>query len=285
MPEGDTIHKIAAALREALTGREVQRLELRGQGRVERVRGRRVEEVAALGKHLLVQLGPLEVLHVHLGLHGSWRRYREGERWGPRAQAGERWGPRAQAAVVLATEGAVDVCFRASRAELIPRSELVRHPQLSRLGPDLLGPEPDWARLLERGRAFSLAEPGRTGPSAADLLLDQRVACGIGNVYKCELLFLGGLDPRAPASSLDEACLRRLYGEARRLLQGNLGGWPRTTVGELPPVPGPRQLPRLWVYGRAGERCLRCGSAIRVERGGEPERPTYSCPGCQATRA
>jgi len=98
VPEGDTVHKLARALARDVEGRPLEGLWLRDRGWVELLAGRRVREVAALGKHLLVAVGPsaepagapLEaadrtsddwVLHVHLGMNGRFHRYREGERW------------------------------------------------------------------------------------------------------------------------------------------------------------------------------------------------------------
>ena len=109
----------------------------------------------------------------------------------------------------------------------------------------------------------------------AELLLAQSVACGIGNVYKSELLFLEGLDPFAGVGALGEDRLRALLERARQLLRINVEhGGPRRTRFD-----GRR---RLWVYERSGRPCSRCGVLIQKRRQGALARSTYYCPRCQA---
>jgi endonuclease-8 len=105
------------------------------------------------------------------------------------------------------------------------------------------------------------------------VLLDQRIACGIGNVYKSEACFAVGRHPATPIGDLDDAGRRELFATAAAQLQANLGGGPRTTAG---PVPG-----TLAVYGRARRSCRRCGSPIEYGRVGTSARSTYWCPTCQ----
>ena len=114
------------------------------------------------------------------------------------------------------------------------------------------------------------------------LLLDQRVAAGIGNVYKSEVLFLERLNPFAPLSSFDDATLARLYAHTRELMLRNLGPWRRTTTADLTRGGfGPRGSARMFVYRRAGHPCRECGTAILAAVQGEPPRRTYYCPRCQ----
>jgi endonuclease-8 len=269
VPEGDTVHKIARALRPRLEGEPLARLWLREHGEVTALAAARVREVAALGKHLLVALAPRDgasdvVLHVHLGMHGRWRRAEPGAAPG----GGER--------LRIETEKDGFACLGAPVTELLRRAELAAHPALARLGPDLLGEWLDLERVVARARR-------RDPRSVADLLLDQTVACGLGNVYKSELLFLERLPPRASPRALDDQRLRRLYARARELLLANLGGWWRTTTRPVRAgEPWPAGMPRLWVYGRNGEPCLRCGALLAVERQGDLARATYWCPRCQA---
>ncbi|MEJ2575377.1 MAG: zinc finger domain-containing protein, partial [Gammaproteobacteria bacterium] len=119
----------------------------------------------------------------------------------------------------------------------------------------------------------------RTGPGRrlADVLLDQRIAAGIGNAYKSELLFLRRLAPDRTLGELDDEELRALFSLAGALIRANLGGGPRTTRF-LSDRAG-----RLWVYRRRGEPCLRCGTLVRMARLGEDRRSTYWCPACQGT--
>jgi endonuclease-8 len=108
-----------------------------------------------------------------------------------------------------------------------------------------------------------------------DLLLDQRIAAGIGNVYKSELMFLAGCAPNWTLSEANDDMLLALYAQAATLLKANLGGGPRTTRRN------DDGHGHLWVYGRAGQPCLRCGASIRRGLLGCRPRSTYWCDGCQ----
>jgi endonuclease-8 len=266
VPEGDTVHKIANAMRPFLEGRTIASLWLRDRGELAAQRGAVVEEVAALGKHFLLALGRRDVLHVHLGIEGKWFRNRAGET-----------NPRADRSALLRIETATDrfQCVRAPVAELLRRADLTTHPVLAQLGPDLLAPAFDPARAVARARRLDAR-------SVADLLLDQRAACGIGNVYKSEVLFAERVHPWTPPARLDDSQLAAIYERARKQLRQNLGGWRRTTVRAMKPgEPWPEGLPRVFVYGRAGERCLRCAARIESRLQGDGARSTYWCPRCQ----
>ncbi len=272
MPEGDTLHKLVRAMRPDLVGRPIGTLWLRDRGELTPLAGHVVQALEAVGKHWLAGLAPAGserptwVVHVHLGMHGRFDRYRPGERW-------QR--PAWQAALRIETKTDVFVCFRAAVAEVLRAVDVALHPRLSRLGPDLLADEIDLGEIVKRART-------REPRSTAELLLDQRVACGIGNVIKNETLFLERIHPDARVANLDDEKLASLYATARRLLKNNLGGWRRTTVRDVDadslPKPGER---RLFVYGHAGTPCPRCGARIRGARQGDEARATYWCPGCQ----
>ena len=276
MPEGDTVHKIAARFRATLVGHRLDALWVPDRGPVDALRGARIRDVSAVGKHLVIELGAPDApagatgrwfVHVHLGMWGRWHRYGLGERWRRRP---------ADARIRLGVGGHDWVCFRAARAELLRRVDLETHPSITRLGPDLLDHRFDVEAVLAR-------VPGAGARSVSDLLLDQRVACGIGNVYRNEILFLEALPPDTSVAALDAPTLRRLYRRARALMRANLGGWKRTTTR---PVSKTRPLrpgePRAWVYGRAGRPCLRCETPIRGGRQGDQARATYWCPRCQS---
>ena len=266
MPEGDTLHTIARVLGPPLVGQRLERAWLRDGGGAA-LRGRVVRAVFARGKHLLVQLEPTEAradtLRVHLGMPGAWHLVPAG---------GALRRPAREAVVRLGTARHDAVCFRAPQVELASLDWLERHGALSRLGPDLLGPPLDLAALARRARA----DPR----SIAQVLLDQSVASGIGNVYKSELCFFSRLSPRTPARAVPVATFVALYAQARAWMTNNLGPWMRVTTGP-PPGPRPGRGERLWVYGRGGRPCLRCGAPIEKFRQGSPSRVTYRCPRCQ----
>lgn len=261
MPEGDTIHTIARVLRPDLVGHVLLEVEV-----LQRVAAWGTGAVAtacdAIGKHLVLRFDAptgARTLRVHLGMKGSWHRYRPGETWHKSPH---------RRRLVLATSDWSFVCFDAKEVDAADA------PAVSHLGPDLLAPEVPLDVVVARARA--------AGPDAAlgELLLDQRVACGIGNVYKCETLFLEGLDPWRPSGTLDDARLAATYRRARALMQDNLarGGWRTTTPRADTAAPSHA---RHFVYRRAGLPCRRCGAPIRSHLQGDEARMTYWCPTCQ----
>ena len=220
------------------------------------LRGGVVGSVRAVGKHLLIGVGDV-YLRSHLGLHGSWHRYPKGAGW-------KR--PPWQSSLTLETAEDTYVCFQASEVDCIKSSRMSLHRPLTRLGPDLLGGTINYPEILRRFRRVG------AGSRVADVLLDQSVASGIGNVYKSEVLFLTGHAPQSPASSLSDQEAVSIYREARAQLQANLHRARRMTTGSL------RE--RLWVYRRSGHPCLRCERLIAFARMGRG-RSTYWCPHCQ----
>lgn len=262
MPEGDTLHTIARVLGEVLTGTTLTTLDVNGTSYARRIAGRPCARVWAKGKHLLIDIDGALVLRTHLGMYGAWHRYRPGERW-RRAASGAR--------AVVANERVVFVCFRPTEVELFPHARLHRHERLARLGPDLLADAFDWPTIAQR-------IPRSGAHTIAELLLDQGVTCGVGNVIKTEALFLVGLHPRTPVTLVDEETLRDLFAAARRLLQQNVAMAPRVTNDR---VPRRRGDPRTWVYGRAGRPCQRCGTRIEARATQGRERAEWWCPKCQ----
>jgi endonuclease-8 len=259
VPEGDTLHRTAAGLRPYLVGRTVTAARTGGPGpvpQVERIVGREIRSVEALGKNLLIRFeGDLE-LRTHLRMNGSWHRYRPGERW-------KR--PPSRARLVLEVPGAVAVCFDAPVVELFEERAEALHPSLARLGPDLLAPDFDRDEALRRLRA-----PERRDLTISAALLDQRALAGIGNIWRNETLFAERVDPLARVADLDDDTLGRIVDTARRFLTGS--------AGIAPGRGGP-----LHVYRRSGRPCPRCGTAIRSDQlRGEVPRTTYWCPTCQA---
>ena len=287
MPEGDTIFRAARTLNRALAGHEVVRFEsvFPALTRVHEdtpITGRRVEHVKAAGKHILMQFTALPqaqgapsvsrggelVLRTHMRMNGSWHIYRPGERW-------QR--PRRDMRVLVATADFEAVGFNVPVAEFLQDRALDRQEDLRLMGPDLLGSTFDENEAIRRFRA-------RPGSSIADALLNQRVVAGAGNVYKSEVLFLCGVNPFTAVSGVDDERLRAILAMARKHLLANVidptativtyRGYRRTT-GRSDPAE------RLYVYGRAGKPCRRCGTPIAVRAQGPNARLTYWCESCQ----
>ncbi len=276
MPEGDTIHRTAQVLQLALAGQRVARFEtaLAQLAEVDRdapVAGRTVESVEARGKHLLISLSGDLVLRTHMRMSGSWHLYRPSERWRR---------PRAAMRVVLHTEPFSAVGFDVPVAELVTRAALERRGPVRLLGPDLLGAWFDAGEAARRLRE-------RPERAVGEALLDQRALAGIGNVFESEILFEAGVHPERRVGSLTDAELAELLRLAERQLRANVpvlgarwgyAGQRRTTRSM-----NPREA--LFVYGRAGVPCRRCGTAIVLSRQGLGARLTYHCPRCQPAPA
>ncbi len=269
MPEGDTLFRTAAGLRPYLVGRTVTAARTAGPGavpQVQRIVGREITAVEALGKNLLIRFDNGLEIRTHLRMNGSWHRYRPGERWRR---------PVSRARLVLEVPGAVAVCFDAPVVELLEQRAEALHPSLGWLGPDLLASGFDAAEAVAR-----LRDPSRAGVTIAEALLDQRALAGIGNVYKNEVLWIERVSPFATVVGVDDETLRRLVVSARRLLLANAAathGPERVTTTGDRAAPGP-----LYVYGRTGRACRRCRTPISSTRQGtEIPRTTYWCATCQ----
>jgi endonuclease-8 len=256
VPEGDTIHRSATALRMALIGRPVSGFDAPRLVGPEPAVGSVIERVEALGKHLEIGFDDGIVLHTHMRMTGSWHLYRSGEGW---------HRPLRQMRCVVEVPGWQAVCFNAPVVETYRPRALSRHPLHGSLGPDLCRPEADLDAAVARTARFCDAST-----TVATALLDQRIACGVGNVYKSETLWACAVHPDTVVAALDDLQRRRLLEVASSLLRSNLHRVDRMTV------PG-----GLAVYGRNGRPCPRCGTAVAVTRHGEHARVTYWCPGCQ----
>lgn len=263
MPEGDAVWRTAQRLATALDGRTLTRTDLRvPQHATADLSGGTVVETVSRGKHLLTRIRHDRewTLHTHLKMEGSWRVYRRGERWSRPAHL---------ARVVLDAGEVSAVGFQLGIVELLPREredDVVGH-----LGPDLLGPDWDEAEAVRR----LTADPDRP---LGEALLDQRNLAGIGTIYRSELCFLTGYDPRSPVGVVADPL--RMVRLAHTVLVQNRQHPAICTTGDT------RRGRSLWVYGRGGERCRRCGTPIERGELGAPgvERVAYWCPSCQPAR-
>ena len=275
MPEGDSIFRTARLLHAALAGETAVRFDsmFPALNRVNDNRplaGRSIESVAARGKHLLMTFSEDLILHTHLRMHGAWHVYRAGESW-RRSVRDMR--------IHIQTDAHVAVGFRIPVAEFLTARQLARHEQLGRLGPDVLDPSFDPAEAARRIR-------GRGPEAVGDVLLNQQVLAGLGNVLKSEVLFVARVNPFARLDALTDQEIANIVDASRRLTtmsvlepwQSLTPGAGRRTTTSLDPSA------RLWVYGRAGKRCRVCGDAIHSRKTGVDARVTYWCPHCQPAR-
>jgi endonuclease-8 len=142
--------------------------------------------------------------------------------------------------------------------ELLDAASEREHYSLARLGPDILDDDLDLDEIRRRARAA----PADT--RIGELLLDQRVVAGIGNIYRCESLFRARTDPYASVGSLDDDALDAVIREAAKLMRAS-------TAARAQP----------WVYRRGRKPCRRCRGAVVSEPMGDPPRMLHWCPGCQ----
>jgi endonuclease-8 len=273
MPEGDTIYRAATTLHRALAGQLVVRFEsvfpkLSRTNEDSPLAGQVIQQVQAIGKHLLIRFSGGQVLRTHMRMNGSWHIYRPGESW-RRSRRDMR--------ILVATRQFEAVGFNIPVAEFVREDALHKHRELRQLGPDLLSDTFDRNEALRR-----LTEHRQS--MIADLLLNQRVIAGIGNVYKSEVLFACRVNPFVAVGHLDPAQIDCLIDTSSRFLRANAttrlspmttyAGYRRTTRHDDPSQ-------RLWVYGRAGLPCRRCATPICVRKQGPDARLTYWCPMCQ----
>lgn len=249
MPEGDTIFRTAERLRAALQGKRVVSAQ---PEQLKRLAGTTVSDVQPVGKHLMIRFDNGLVLHTHMRMRGTWQVYPRGQK-----AARSAW----QLKAILETDDVVAACFAAPLVELIRDESL----HVGHLGPDVLGDSWDVQAVVRRARSLGTAAIG-------EVVLDQRVTAGIGNVYRCEALWQRRLNPWKPVDQLADDELATLFEVARRAMLANLGGGPR------------RRFPgygRGAVHGRGGRPCPRCGTPIKVRAMGEHARLVYWCPACQ----
>jgi len=252
VPEGDTVWLTAANLRDGLLGKALTRCDVRvPRFAAADLTGHTVDEVLSRGKHLFIRVGPASI-HSHLKMDGSWRisadrRVRENDH---------------RVRIILEAGDVQAAGVELGQLEILDRDDDMS--AVAHLGPDLLGA--DWDP--ETAAANLTADPDR--PIAATLL-DQRVIAGVGNVYSNELCFVFGLLPTAPVARVTDPV--RLVSRAHDMLMANRSRWNRTTTGDR------RHGNELWVYGRTGKPCRRCGTLIESDTGGE--RVSYWCPRCQ----
>lgn len=287
MPEGHTIHRLAATLTDRFGGREVRASSPQGRFADEAgiLDGRRMERARAYGKHLFVEFAGSDVpiVHVHLGLGG---RFVVGDAPAPAPRGAIRLRIEAEAA--WADLRGPTIC------ELLDRAG--RDRVVTRLGPDLLGRRRDVTAVRARVT--------RSRMPVGALLMDQRFFNGVGNAYRSELLFRQGLDPWTPGSALGPDGFDRLWDEARRLLAagrrtGRVATVDRSDLPRGQRGASRRHLPpedeasgsavarararEAYVYKRAGLPCRRCGTEIRADS--IAGRDVYWCPTCQPPNA
>ncbi len=288
MPEGDTLYRIAASLRAAFAGTRIvdatspePRWEALFAARP--LAGRDIAVIEARGKHLLIVCRAADapsapwphgdrldldlrdtdwIVQSHLGMHGAW--------WiDPPAAPARRPSPHS---VWIETAAGRARCERPAQFRVWSPRDLVRSA-VAKLGPDLTRDAPDMATAIAaivRDRESEIGEA----------LLRQHVVAGVGNVVKSEALFLAGISPFARVGDLAAARVENVLSHAAAILAVN-----RERTHGRRTVRGGAAAPRLWVYGRTGKPCLRCGALLESRPQGTNAQRSYWCPTCQPPTA
>jgi endonuclease VIII len=275
MPEGDTIYRTARALRRALVGHRVTGFRsnyplLTRLDEDSPLVGQTVDRVESRGKWVLIFLSAGHILATHMRMSGSWHIYRPGERWRQ---------PGSNMRIVVENDKYLAVGFRIPVAQFHTTTSLSRDPRIPPAEADVLGQGFDFGAAALRIRAGDSQQIGET-------LLHQEVLSGVGNVYKSEICFVAGVNPFAPVSALTNTQIDLLVRTSHELVSANvLEDSPDTIATHRSPLrrttrqsnPGEN----LWVYGRGGEPCRRCGEPVRMRLQGRHARVTFWCPQCQ----
>ncbi len=275
MPEGDTIFRTARTLHRALAGKAVTGFRsayalLTRYNDNTPLAGQVIERVESRGKWLLIYFSGDGILATHMLMNGSWHIYRPGERWQQ---------PAANMRIVIETSDFVAVGFSVPLAEMHTAQSLARERRIPPAASDVLGRDFDEDAAMERLLSYGAMELGVA-------LLQQKALAGAGNVFKSEICFAAGLNPFRKVASLTREQVAEVVSVARRQLGANVledsgdqivtyRGRRRRTTHRSDPGES------LWVYGRAGQPCRRCGEPICRRLQGEDARMTYWCPRCQ----
>jgi endonuclease-8 len=266
LPEGDTIFRAARTLHRALAGQVVTRFNsvlphlLRVNDDTP-IPGRIVESVRPRGKWILMTFSGDLILLTHMLMSGSWHIYRPGETWRK-----SRYHMR----IVIETNSILAVAFNVQVAEFHTQSGLARREGFNRLGPDVLGDGFDAELAAANLGARSELEVGAA-------LLSQSLLAGLGNVYKNEVCFACGVNPFRKVASLESRQLAQLVSTAREFLLANVT--PESAFRRTTRLANVEE--RLWVYGRAGKPCRRCGAPIQSQKEAIGARVNFWCPVCQ----
>lgn len=275
MPEGDTIFRTARSLGRALIGKPITAfrsnyLLLTRFHDDTPITGQTVDRVESRGKWLLIHFSGGATLATHMLMNGSWHLYRHGERWRR---------PSRDMRIVLENRDYQAVAFTVPVARIYTEQALAREKRIPPAGSDILNPDFDPAAAAIRLRSYPHEEIG-------EVLLHQQVLAGIGNVFKSEICFVEGVNPFCLVSALIDTQIAGLIQTAQRLVAANVleesgntivtyrGQQRRTTHTSSPQE-------SLWVYGRSGSPCRRCGTPVRHRLQGPDARVTFWCQTCQ----
>ncbi|WP_040161344.1 Fpg/Nei family DNA glycosylase [Nigerium massiliense] len=267
MPEGHVIHRQAAEISRLFAGRHVRVTSPQGRfaDAAELLTGTVLVGADAVGKHLFIDFAGDRVVWVHLGLIGKWR-------FGPDDVPASPETLRLR----IAVDGHAADLRGPAWCRLVTGAE--RDEAIASSGPDPLRPDADperaWAKVHRSKRAIGA------------LLMDQAIFAGVGNIYRAEVLFRHRIDPALPGVQLDRATFDSMWADLVTLMALGVRDGRIDTVEDEDTPEATGRPPRVdrhggevYVYRRAGDPCLRCGTP--VARATLQGRNLYWCPSCQ----
>lgn len=257
MPEGCSLHRLA---RRYDTLKAIPLDASSPQGRFAEeaalLQGRPLVKAYAHGKHLFLEFSPEDTVHIHLGLYGhvTWRRPPE-----------TSTSPSVRLRLTAPGRSTADL-IGAARCEILTAQEVAQ--VRARLGQDPLDPQASVAPLLPK--------LSKSKKAVGEILMDQTLFAGVGNVYRAELLWRAQVNPWTPARDIPREIWENFFSEARALMgEAVVRGFMVTRDAARRGEEGPRT----YAYKRAGDPCERCGETLA--QGPMAGRTIYWCPGCQ----
>ncbi|MGH7815166.1 MAG: bifunctional DNA-formamidopyrimidine glycosylase/DNA-(apurinic or apyrimidinic site) lyase [Candidatus Binataceae bacterium] len=276
MPELPEVESIRRILARSAIGRTIVSARI-GDSRLRRrvtvnfadaIAGKRIERISRRAKYLIIEIAGDNAILAHLGMSGSLTHRGRGFRGG-------HFDPRHDH-VEFALDDGSRLVFNDPRrfgmVRLAPRAELDRTPELARLGPEPLSRDfnADYLAARARGRRVAIK----------NLLMDQRIVAGIGNIYAAEILFDAGVRPARRAGRVTRAEIEKIVAATPIVLRAAISSRGTTfrSYFDSRGRPG-RFAAQLRVYGREDEPCRVCGTPIRNVTLGQ--RASFFCPRCQ----
>ncbi|MGH8882774.1 MAG: Fpg/Nei family DNA glycosylase [Stackebrandtia sp.] len=268
MPEGHVIHRLANRYRAEFAGRPTAVSSPQGRfaASAERLDGLELLGAEAHGKQLFMEFEGAQWIRIHLGIYGKVE-------FGPAPAP----APRGVIRLRLETEAGYSDLRGPAACELIDSSE--KAAAHARLGPDPLRADADPDRAWRTVSA--------SGRDIGSLLMDQAVVSGVGNIYRAEVLFRHGIDPRRPGRSIAKSEWDDIWLDLAELMADGvkLGRIDTVRADHTPEAMG--REPRVdahggevYVYRRDGKPCLICGTEVALAK--RQGRNLFWCPSCQA---
>lgn len=276
MPELPEVESLRRILARSAVGRTVAGARI-GEARLRRrvtadfahaIAGRRITAISRRAKYLIIELDGDAVMLVHLGMSGSLTHRGRDFR-------NSQFDPRHDHVEFALDDGSRLVYNdprRFGMVRLVPRADLAHTPELRGVGPEPFARafNADYLAAKARGRKVAIK----------NLLMDQRIVAGVGNIYAAEILFRAGVRPTRRAGRVTRAELERIAAATPAILRAAIGSRGTTfrSYFDSRGRPG-RFAERLRVYGREAKPCYTCRTPIRNVVVGQ--RASFYCPKCQ----